>query len=371
MPVDVELPELTHAFPEEREDSYCGEMSGKRDQTSKPQSPVEEGGPYAPAWHSKVGWWAIGIAIFFFGFGANRIYIQMPNDAREERRQDREDIRREITAAVAEGNAPLREKLAAIAATLELMKPEAGKRLGAAMRESLGDRDLALGLKTVEALAHKAKQRGIAGDPRDLAPVQAEIQRVRSANLTDALNATTALLDYRSSLNQSPAPTASPLAITASTGEGDMGYVYFAFSMSPDGPPAVPFVLLPSAKNKLPKDVVPTVFPLLPITGPKGEHDGSMIEPLAGRSGPFIKYPVEFTGGRRMIVTTPPGVSILLDGFRFRNIVFRDANVSFSGKFGTKLDDVQFSNCTFSLGAESLGTSFPQAVMAPGPLVQM
>lgn len=95
-------------------------------------------------WHRNIGSTAIvataTVLVFLFAW----LFIEGPKQAKEDAKTNRENM----SSLMTEKLAPVSERLAVLSATVELLKPEAGKRLGSLMQNNLRG-DLNLGLKTV------------------------------------------------------------------------------------------------------------------------------------------------------------------------------------------------------------------------------
>jgi hypothetical protein len=146
-------------------------------------------------WHTKIGGLAITAILFLFAW----FFLKHPNDSREDALKQREQITADTTAAIQKAISPVTERLSVLTATIELLRPEAGKRLPAAMQENLHG-DAALGLETVKALAIQARQKHIETNPGELVAVSSALP-----SSPEGFDTMLALLDYRSFLNTTPA----------------------------------------------------------------------------------------------------------------------------------------------------------------------
>jgi hypothetical protein len=169
------------------------------------------------SWHKTIGWWAIGLA----GVAAVALFgLALITNSCTDQDGDREGHGELQTRH--EG----RESLAAMKATLDLMRQDAQKKVADLMKENLKDQDADLGLRTVGALAEKARQSEIVGDPSQLVPV-GEIAlhsgQIDPKIANVAFDAISHLASYRSFLNRFHSPS------TASATEPDPGDFSFYF----------------------------------------------------------------------------------------------------------------------------------------------
>jgi hypothetical protein len=66
-------------------------------------------------------------------------------------------------------------------------------------------------------------------------------------------------------------------------------------------------------------------------------------------------------------VNATPGTAILLDGVRFKNVIFINSQIRYDGETPPVLENVVFVNCVFAIKQNAQTMRFAAAVMSPGP----
>jgi hypothetical protein len=100
--------------------------------------------------------------------------------------------------------------------------------------------------------------------------------------------------------------------------------------------------------------------------GQANEKTMALAEPIEGNTGTPLARPRSYmVTGDRSAVTRP--AALVLDGWRMRNIIFRNIRVSYKGG-ETILDNITFSRCSFDIQHDIRGTALARALLRPGPI---
>jgi hypothetical protein len=231
----------------------------------------------------------------------------------------------------------IEKTLSQISASLELLKPRAGNTLPQAIKNNLSlERNSDLGLKTVAALATKAKEQNVTADPQQISALgidlASESRLFKGPQVTDAWNALTGLLNYSSFLKMAsfPAEEAQLLPQASAPIQYDFG----------------------GTEGKTLNVTVYSLGGMVPIAeAARAEH---IVDPKR-ITATYAPKTVVVRGGLDQVV--------YLDLHRLKNIVYVNMTIEYHGG-PVILENVSFINCVFRLVQQPQCIDFGKSVFA-------
>jgi hypothetical protein len=264
------------------------------------------------------------------------------------------DVRNAVNEGVNPVNekiSSINEKLAAITAILTVEKPDAAKSIPKVMEQSLREKaNPDLGLRTVDALARRAKEQSIVADPASIAEIGQQLMsnpdNFRHGVSAVAWDAVVSLVDYRSFLNAASAQSqfvGTPVAAQVPSAPTTVHHESFSFA------------IVSSDRVLYPEDFVDKPYEF--VLGPFVPLEKTAISELIGH--PSIQHA---SLGHEFIVFDYRG-HFLIDGFHLKHVVLRNGQVVYRGG-PLILEDVHFVNCTFEIQSTTAGRDLSSAVLA-------
>ncbi len=285
-------------------------------------------------WVQRIGWFiAAGFVIVFTGL----ITWYLPKELENNRELLRSDSAKQF-GPISQDIAVLKSQVAAISGIIPQL-----------MKEKLNTKgpQLKAALESVASIAKKAKDGGVEADAAAVGNIGAEVIRIGDTSNPDvasvAWEATTQLLNYRSFLNTKAIPDISgAIPVTQSP-------VPFTLSLNVHAVPPYP---------GYPSPIVPVNLQTQYI-GPIGPVETSaVVEPLQVASTDRKSQQ-----GPKYYVIEGKGVEFVLDGYRMRNVIFKNATVSYDGG-PVAIQNVYLVNCTFKFKPVPAWKRFSEVLFA-------
>jgi hypothetical protein len=285
-------------------------------------------------WVQRIGWFiAGGFTIVFVGL----ITWYLPKELENNRELLRSDSAKQF-ALMGQDIAVLKSQVAAISGIIPQL-----------MKEKLNTKgpQLKAALESVASIARKAKDGEIETDAAAVGNIGGEVIHIGETSSPDvasvAWEATTELLNYKSFLNTKAMPDISgAIPVTQSP-------VPFTLSLNIHAVPPYP---------GYPSPIVPVNL-RTQYLGPIGPVETSaVLEPLQAASTDR-----KAQQGPKYYVIEGKGVEFILDGYRMRNAIFKDATVSYDGG-PTAIQNVYLVNCTFKFKPVPAWKRFSEVLFA-------
>jgi hypothetical protein len=267
-------------------------------------------------WTKRIGWWIAGaFSAVFVGL----ITWYLPKQLDNNRELSKKDITEQLS--------PIGQDIAALKAQVATIIPQL-------MKEKLNTKgaELQRALETVASIAETSKDKQIDTDSAAIGEIGAKVIQIGATNGHDqianaAWQATTQLLNYKSFLNSKTAPDISG-AIPVTQAPVKLGVTLSGHAVPP----------YPGYDHP----VVPVNMRILyvgPIT-PLESSDAAIAEPLNQDPSNHLQ------NGPKYYVVEGKGFEYILDGYRMRNIIFKDVTIIYDGG-PVALQNVYLVNCTF------------------------
>lgn len=194
--------------------------------------------------------------------------------------------------------------------------------------------------KQIRSILEFARSENVKLDPTIIERYGAHVLKLANVPKfsADARDITSALLDYRTFLNQDQIPEANPLPPTQ--GRTITRYYSFVGRSQENGEKAELLMLAPLVAGK----------------------DTAIMQPL---SSPLVDIPL---GPSRVRFVGPRTVEIVLDGMRLKNVIFDGVTILYSGG-PIIMDHVTFTNCTFKINKGKVSDGLVLAILSQGPSV--
>jgi hypothetical protein len=227
-------------------------------------------------------------------------------------------------------------RLASITASLALNKPQAKGELAQLMRQNLTQqKDSALGLKTVAALATEAAAKKLTDDPQQISDVGKDLASTptlfKGKQSTDAWNALTGLLNYSSFLRATGyLPAEQPKLLSFSPIDYDFG----------------------GTGGAVLHGTLYSLGGMVPIAEAARAEHISNPKPILVSEGP-----------KTVLIQATPGEGLSLDGHRLKNVIFVGMIIEYNGG-PVILENVSFINCVFRLIQQPQCIDFSKSVFA-------
>lgn len=270
-------------------------------------------------WIKRIGWTIVsGFTVIFVGL----ITWYLPKELENSRQAVKSEAAQQLSP-ITQDLAVLKSQVASISSIIPELMKEKLKAKGAQLRESLN---------SVGSIAKKAREERIETDPTEVGQVGVQVIQIGIKNsevAPAAWQATTELLNYRSFLNSKAMPDISgAMPITQSP-------VPYAISFTGRPIPPYPGYSYPAIPVNMTFEYV---GPIVSIDSPMS----ALLETLdfKPQDRPSQKAPTYY-------VVESKGFEFSLDGYRMRNVIFKDGMVAYSGG-PAAIQNVYLVNCTFS-----------------------
>lgn len=285
-------------------------------------------------WVQRIGWAIVGgFAAVFIGL----ITWYLPKEFESNRQLFRGDTAQQL-APISQDLAVLKSQVASISSIIPQLMKEKLNTKGPQLKAALA---------SVAGIARKAREGGVEADSATVGDIGAEVIRIGDTSSPDvasvAWEATTQLLNYKSFLNTKAIPDISgAIPVTQSP-------VPFTLSINIHAVP--PYPGYPSA-------IVPVNLRTQYI-GPIGPVETSaVVEPLQISSNDRKSQQ-----GPKYYVIEGKGVEFILDGYRMRNVIFKNAMVLYDGG-PVAIQNVYLVNCTFKFKPVPAWKRFSEVLFA-------
>jgi hypothetical protein len=269
------------------------------------------------AWTQRIGWAiAGGFAVVFTGL----ITWYLPKEFESNRQLLKNDTVQQLNP-ISQDIAVLKSQVAAISTIIPQLMKEKLKAKGPELKNAL---------ESVANIARTAREKQIETESAAVGEVGVKVVRIGDANGGEIANAawqaTTELLNYRSFLNSKDVPDISgAVGVTQSP-------VPFAIEFTGRALPPYPGYPYPAVPVNI---QIQYVGPISSIeTSALLESLGQKPEERRSQQGP--KY----------YVVEGKGIEFSLDGYRMRNVIFKNAAVAYDGG-PAAIQNIYLVNCTF------------------------
>lgn len=300
--------------------------------------------PWNPHWYGNLAQWVAPAVTLIIGIISVSLLVHYRNVDSSAKSSDEHInslIDSRLNPAVQAINDNIDKKLVPVLSQLTDLAARVGRLEGRFEQlDAVQKRLTKLQLDKLSAQITSARQNKTIIDPATIERlgenVQAFVDDREPQISASAWHAFIQLADYRTTLNQG---VAQPLVTAATRTQPNWGIQVkvldpkiMVFGISYDGNRLVPF------------------------------QQAARYEPMEPLTGPFEPQ----QHGPEFFVVSGRGVELILDGFRLKNVVIHDMQVSYDGGPLT-MENVYFVNCTFVINKKPLVERFAQNVIASVP----